>query len=149
MPAFAQENGGSLSQKQVQALARGIKPCWAKSLPAADNVPPYLPQKGGRDPGRGAKVYARACASCHGNQGQGGDHHGQEIGAINDRSFLALTSDQALRRYIITGRPDLGMPDFAATHGRSPNYKPLTSEEIDDLVALLAAWRQGSSVTNK
>ena len=45
--------------------------------------------------------------------GEGGAHGEKRIGAINDPAFLALISDQALRRYAITGRPDLGMPDYA------------------------------------
>ena len=60
------------------------------------------------------QVFARACASCHGEQGQGGIYDGDRrkpAGAINVPEFLALLSDQALRRLIITGRPDLGMPD--------------------------------------
>ena len=65
-------------------------------------------------------------------------------GAINDRAFLALISDQALRRIIITGRHDLGMPNYAQTDGRPDDFKPLTSEEIDELVALLASWRRDS-----
>ena len=62
-------------------------------------------------------------------------------GAINDVAFLALTSDQTLRRIIITGRPDLKMPDYASRDGRAKDFAPLTSAEIDDLVALLAQWR--------
>jgi mono/diheme cytochrome c family protein len=91
----------------------------------------------------GARVFARACASCHGSQGQGGKDGDQQIGAINNQAFLTLISDQALRRYIITGRPDLGMPAFNDNHGRPPEFRPLSSAEIDDLVAFLAYWRQG------
>ena len=61
----------------------------------------------------GLKVFARACASCHGDRGQGRQSDGKSVGAINDPDFLALISDQALRRYVITGRLDLGMPDYA------------------------------------
>jgi hypothetical protein len=69
------------------------------------------------------------------------------VGAINDPAFLSLISDQALRRIAITGRPDLApsMPDFADDNSRPPNYQPLTSREITDLVAFLASWRQGGS----
>ena len=37
---------------------------------------------------------------------------------MNEPDFLALVSDQALRRIIITGRPDLGMPNYR--RGRWP-----------------------------
>jgi cytochrome c oxidase cbb3-type subunit 3/ubiquinol-cytochrome c reductase cytochrome c subunit len=66
-------------------------------------------------------------------------------GAINNQAFLALISDQALRRTIITGRPDLGMPAYDGKAGRKPDFRALTSAEIDDLVALLRYWRQGGS----
>ena len=83
-------------------------------------------------------VFARACAVCHGERGQGlreGD------GAIHDPVFLALVSDQALRRYVITGRPDLGMPNFDEARPDDPDFKSLTGQEVTDLVELLASWR--------
>jgi hypothetical protein len=67
------------------------------------------------------------------------------IGAINNQAFLALISDQALRRYAITGRPDLGMPAFDGDSGRPAGFRPLSSPEIDNLVELLAYWRRGGS----
>ncbi len=42
-----------------------------------------------------------------------------------------------LRRLIITGRPDLKMPDYAQTDGRDDDFRPLTSDEINDLVGYL------------
>lgn len=87
---------------------------------------------------RGKLAFARACAVCHGELGQGTS----KAGAIHDPTFLGLISDQALRRIIITGRPDLGMPNFADNKARGPDYQPLTSAEIDDVVALLSNWRQ-------
>jgi hypothetical protein len=93
-------------------------------------------------------VFAHACAGCHGSRGQGGKYGDRRVGAINNQAFLALISDQELRRYAITGRPDLGMPAYDGKAGRSRQFRPLTSAEIDDLVALLAYWRQGRS-TNK
>ena len=94
-------------------------------------------------------MFARACAGCHGDQGQGGKNGERPVGAINDPAFLALISDQALRRFAITGRPDLGMPAYDGTDGRPADFQPLTSEEIDDLVALLASWRQGGPANGK
>src|SRR6267143_2206323 len=53
MPAFAQSAGGMLTDRQIDALVRGIQ-SWAKSglLPGA-NPPPYAAQTPG-DPQRGA-----------------------------------------------------------------------------------------------
>ena len=143
MPAFAESRGGTLTAAQVQVLAAGIKRHWSGSGEPGSAEPPAYAAAGGDAKGtteRGARVFERACAGCHGSRGEG-----DEAGAINDRSFLALISDQALRRYAITGRPDLGMPDFAAKKGREDSFQPLSATDIDDLIALLARWRQGGS----
>jgi mono/diheme cytochrome c family protein len=97
----------------------------------------------------GAAAFARACASCHGDQGQGGQYDGKSVGGINDPAFLALVSDQELRRIVITGRPDLGMPDYATGKGRPQGFKPLTAAEVAAIVALLADWRHGGTVHAK
>jgi len=142
MPAFAASQGGHLTDAQIKVLALGIRKEWGPTESAPIGAPPYLASQtktNSAAPGNkeeGLKVFTRACAGCHGNHGQGGRH-----GAINDPNFLALISDQALRRYVITGRPDLGMPDYAGTMGRPEDFQPLSAENITDIVALLASWR--------
>ena len=134
-----------LTAIQVKVLVEGIKKRWGQPPSPAGSVPPYIAPvgAGAGKMDEGTRVFARACAGCHGSQGQGGKNGERQIGAINSKAFLALTSDQALRRYAITGRPDLGMPAFDGKDGRPPDFRPLTSAEIDDLVALLAYWRLG------
>ena len=66
---------------------------------------------------------------------------GETARTINDPVFLALISNQALRRYAITGRPDLGMPGYADARPDTTHFVPLTDQEVTDLVALLASWR--------
>jgi len=152
MPAFATEKGGSLTDAQVKALAAGIKSRWKPTMPLGETPPAYAlsaaaaGQLAPEAAERGAKIYASACASCHGPNGGGGEHTEQNGGAINAPAFLSLISDQALRRIIITGRPDLGMPNYAEQEGRSADFHSLTSAEIDDLVALLAHWRTNGAV---
>jgi cytochrome c oxidase cbb3-type subunit 3 len=144
MPAFAHDKGGPLTTQQVEAVARGIKARWGGAAPK-EEPPPYLAPKEAGDKGRGAKVFDLACAACHGDEGLGAE----QAGAINDRAFLSLISDQALRRVVITGRRDLGMPDYSNSNWRSPEFEPLSSEQINDLVALLAGWRQGGLANDK
>lgn len=153
MPPFATEKGGSLTDAQVKVLAEGIKSHWKSDEPPAKSPPAYELTKaegvqaspGSRE--RGAEVFARACVGCHGPNGVGIEHDGVIASAINVPAFLALISDQAIRRIIITGRPDLGMPNYAAHDGRPDDFQPLTSAEIDDLVALIADWRAtGNSI---
>ncbi|MEA2502057.1 MAG: cytochrome c oxidase cbb3-type subunit, partial [Actinomycetota bacterium] len=149
MPAFSRGKGGPLTDAQVKVLAGGIKPRWAPARPAHPEVPPYSVAEG--EPGgtgdaaRGREVFAIACACCHGPRGEGGDPKAQEAGAINNAAFLSLISDQALRRYVITGRPDLGMPACTEKGDRPDDFRPLSSAEVADLVALLARWRRGVS----
>src|SRR5262249_41736144 len=94
----------------------------------------------------GTSIFARACAVCHGDHGEGlpqGDAQDDTlIQTVNDPVFLSLCSDQVLRRYVITGRPDLGMPGFADPRPDDSQFHPLTDQEVAALVALLASWRQ-------
>ena len=147
MPAFARDRGGPLTAAQIGALAEGITVRWGPAVPS----PPDLTETGAScgDKDRGARVFARACAGCHGNEGEGVEREGSPRQKINDPAFLALISDQALRRYVITGRPDLGMPSYDGKAGRPPDFQPLTAAEIADLVALLAGWRRGESANEK
>jgi cytochrome c oxidase cbb3-type subunit III len=157
MPAFATDKGGPLTAEQVLLLAQGLKSHWGPIEPAPAQTPPYRtePTKPDRAGGNeaGLKVFARACASCHGESGQGGTYAGEPdgnpVGAVNVPEFLALASDQALRRLIITGRPDLGMPNSSDGQGRPEGFKPLTSREVTELVTLLASWREGTNATGK
>ena len=143
MPAFARDRGGPLTAAQIGALAEGIRKRWGP----ATSPPPDFTETGVccGDEHRGARVFARACAGCHGNDGEGVKREGKLLRKINDPAFLALISDQAVRRYAITGRPDFGMPAYDGKAGRPPDFNPLTAADIDDLAALLACWRQGRS----
>jgi mono/diheme cytochrome c family protein len=142
---------GALTPAQIQVLAAGIKKHWGPPASPAGSVPPYLapPDTSLGKKDEGARVFARACAGCHGPVGEGVERDGRVRRKINDPAFLALISDQELRRYAITGRPDLGMPPYDGKAGRPADFEPLTSEEIDGLVALLAYWRLGGPANGK
>jgi mono/diheme cytochrome c family protein len=139
MPAFSRKHGGALTDEQVRALAAGLRARW-KAKPPEVEPPAYLADEKAHagDPRRGATLFERACASCHGEGGHGGE---KKVGPINNDAFLALISDQAVRRYIITGRQDLGMPDFASKQERPKDFHPLSEADVADLVALVARWR--------
>ena len=132
MPAFAQSAGGMLTDKQIDALVRGIR-SWAKPE-ALNNVtlPPYSSPTPG-DPQRGAGAYQTYCSSCHGVDGRGGS----KASSIVDSSYLALVSDQELRTIVIAGRPELGAPDWRGdVEGR-----PMSPQEISDVVVWLSSHR--------
>jgi mono/diheme cytochrome c family protein len=175
MPAFAKENGGMLTDTQIQLLVmeikgihymiekkvgddehkvevapgpRGFVPNWGESEELPMGVPSYTEESASAsgskagDAKRGAAAFARACAVCHGDNGQGIQEDGKAIRAIHEQALLALISNQTLRRYVITGRPDLGMPNYAQARPDNPKFVPLTDQEVADLVALLASWRR-------
>ena len=134
MPAFAQSSGGMLKPEQIDAIVTGMRTHWAKRhVLRGENPPPYSTQAQG-DAMRGANVFAVYCSSCHGADGRGG----LKASSIVDGSYLALVSDQNLRTNVIVGRPDLGAPDW---RGNVPS-KPMSAEEVTDVVAWLAAQRR-------
>jgi cytochrome c oxidase cbb3-type subunit III len=140
-PAFAQQVGGPLTDKQIDILVEGMKSRWGKAQDFKNvALPPYSLQDAsakGSGPGdtqRGAVAYQTYCAQCHGKDGSGGPKGGSVI----NPAYLALVSDQALRTALIVGRSDLGMPDWRANiPGRS-----MSPQEISDVVAWLASHRQ-------
>ncbi len=133
MPAFAQSSGGMLTAEQINAIVSGMRARWAKPNILRDaNPPPYRAQAPG-DPRRGANVYSVCCSSCHGPDGRGW----QVASSIVDGSYLALVSDQSLRTSVIVGRPEFGAPDWRA----NVPGKPMSPEDVSDVVAWLAAQR--------
>jgi mono/diheme cytochrome c family protein len=128
MTAFDRQHGGLLTTEQIVALIDGLRREWGASGSTHGKLPSYRGEPG--EAGRGRKVFSAKCANCHGDDGKGG-----MAGAVHDRAFLQLISDQALRRIVITGRTDLGMPGCAEWK------QPVNEQDIADVVALLASWR--------
>ena len=169
MPAFSKEHGGPLTPAQVAVLVNEIKGIPYKVIEESEDsgpiqvvrerqghgagvgssgsralgTPPYLAPKGrAGNAGAGRDRFRTACADCHGDHGQGVPRKdGGPTLAIHAPAFLDLISDQVLRRIVITGRADLGMPDYAH-HGK----EALTAEDVTNLVALLSYWRQGGTI---
>jgi mono/diheme cytochrome c family protein len=133
MSAFAQKDGGMLTDEQITAIIHGIRQRWSKpDALAGATAPPYASM----DPGntqQGAAVYMTFCESCHGTGVKGGT----KAGAVTSPSYLSLISDQGLRTIVIVGRPDFGAPDW---RGNMPG-RPMTNDQITDVVAWLAAQR--------
>jgi mono/diheme cytochrome c family protein len=133
MPAFAQHSGGMLTDDQINVIVGGIRSRWAKpDAVGGAAAPPYAAQAPG-DSTRGATAFAIYCSSCHGANG----HGGKRASSIVDSSYLALVSDQNLRTTVITGRPELGAPDW---RGDVPG-RPMSPEDVSNVVAWLVAQR--------
>jgi cytochrome c oxidase cbb3-type subunit 3/ubiquinol-cytochrome c reductase cytochrome c subunit len=133
MPAFAQSAGGMLTEQQIEVITSEIFSRWGHKQVIDGANPPSYAAKAAGNINRGQLVFGTYCASCHGSEG-GGTRKGS---AITNDSVLALVSDQGLRTTVITGRPELGAPDW---RGNVPG-RPMTDQEITDVVAWLAARR--------
>ncbi len=139
MPAFAQSAGGMLTDRQIDALARGMRQRWANpgALGGA-KLPPYSAAAPG-DASRGAGVYQTFCARCHGPDGRGGGR----AHSIVDGSYLALVSDQGLRTTVILGLPGIvvnGSPGAPDWRNDVPG-RAMTDQEVSDVTAWLVAQR--------
>lgn len=156
MPAFSEQAGGHLTDQQIELIVNGMRTNWSKpddfkgvSLPrysvnetatasvVAVNNDTSLKTAQAGDASRGAAAYKTYCSSCHGTNGESGS-----AGSIVDPNFLNLVSDQGLRTTVVVGRADLAKPDW---RGNVPGH-PMSAQEIDDVVAWLAAHRQGTNV---
>jgi len=126
MPAWGQAFGGPFTDEHVAQLVAFVR-AWEPTAPeiAAEEKTP--------DPVRGATLFASSCFTCHGENGQGT----HVAPAINDPERLKQFDDAWYRATIANGRPAKGMP----TWGRV-----LSPDQIKDLVALIAAWREGQTV---
>jgi cytochrome c oxidase cbb3-type subunit III len=133
MPAFAESAGGMLTDKQIDVITTQVRSHWSRPANVdAANLPSYAPKSAG-NVSQGEAAYETYCESCHGPNGRGGP----KGSAITNDSFLALVSDQGLRTIVITGRPELGAPDW---RGNVPG-KPMSDQEITDVVAWLVSRR--------
>ena len=128
MAAFANKDGGTLTDKQIGALIAGMRKKWARPNAFGGTPPPsYAQPLNGGNADQGRKDFITFCASCHESKHDN----------ITNSSFLALISDQALRTIIIAGRPDLKQPDW---RNDKPGH-PLTDQEVTDIVTYLGSLR--------
>src|SRR5215831_1587277 len=141
MPAFSEQDGGHLTDQQIELLVTGMRSSWSRPDEFKGvELPRYRGDEtstttgtsnisGGAsetsDASRGATTYKTYCASCHGTNGDGGS-----AGSIVDPNFLNLVSDQGLRTTVVVGRADLGKPDWRSN---LPGH-PMSPQEINEVV---------------
>jgi len=126
MPAWSQAFGGPFTDEQVSKIVIFIR-AWQPTAPIIG------PQVEEPDPIRGAAIYAGTCFICHGENGAGTDI----APALNDPERLQKLDDAWYRSTIMHGRPAKGMPTWGTV---------LSPLQINDVVALLGAWREGKTV---
>ena len=127
MPAWGQMFGGPFTDEQIQQMVAYVR-AWEP------NAPESIPVDNAPDPSRGALIYEQTCSVCHGQDGLGTEL----TPALNDLERLNKLNDGWYRNTIAHGRPAKGMPTWGTV---------LSPAQINDVVALLATWRAGNSVS--
>lgn len=78
----------------------------------------------------GASVFTTSCSSCHGVNGEGA------IGpALNSKQFLQSATDEQAATLVAVGVPGSQMNAYSLDFGG-----PLTSEQIEAVVAYIRSW---------
>jgi len=138
MPAFAIENGGLLTDEQIHILVEGILAGKGANPAPAGPFPPYAAPLG--DPASGEKVYAEYLAAVLKREPKLALPEDPKVPRedfLTNFAFLDLVTDQYLRTLIISGHPEMGLLNWQeAIPG-----KPLSDQEIADLVAWIASKR--------
>jgi menaquinol-cytochrome c reductase cytochrome b/c subunit len=96
------------------------------------------------DLARAEQIYIENCSSCHGALGEGGvnpTRPGDIIAPISTAEYLSTRDDATLQAIISQGQPNFGMSPFGQAFGG-----PLTTEQVDLLVAYMRAWESNPPV---
>ncbi len=117
MSAWSKARGGPLDEADTDALVAMLR-SWQRGPTVALDERPLA-----GDSGRGAPLYARECALCHGPRGlEGPEVH------VGSYGFLDTASSGFLRWAIARGRPGTPMPAFEDKLGE---------QGIDDVIAVV------------
>jgi mono/diheme cytochrome c family protein len=80
----------------------------------------------------GEDIWGFNCASCHGDNGEGGT-----APALNSEQFLESATDDQISLLIAVGIPGSAMPAFSQDFSG-----PLTSEQIKGVTTYLRSWEE-------
>lgn len=136
MPAWSQENGGPLSNEQIDAVVYYILSWQTGGAPqilpqdtatARPQISPVPDIEG--DPNQGSVLYDQNCALCHGENGEG------RFGATLAKAWPSFRPDLSIKATIERGVDGTYMPAWSQENGG-----PLSPAEIDDLVSYVMSW---------
>lgn len=140
MPAWSQNNGGPLTDDEIEALTLYILSWETGGLlelaptPTFTLRPPItpIPDVEG-DPNRGSVLYAENCAVCHGSDGGG------RVGVALAKAWPAIRPDLSVKAVIERGVPGSAMSAWSQSNGG-----PLADQEVNDIVAFILSWEASS-----
>ena len=127
MPAWGEQEGG-LREEEIGRLVAYIRALGAGAY-EGDAKPRRWVEA---DPAEGQRLYVSACATCHGERGDG-----KEGPALNNRVFLDLATDTYIFKTIQLGRTGTSMAAFGTG---SSAQRTLTDPEISSVVAFIRTW---------
>ncbi len=88
---------------------------------------------------RGAEMYGRMCAVCHGQNGEG--YKADQAPMLAQQDFLSTASDDYLRTAITSGRPGTTMSAWGREHGG-----PLKPADVDATITFMRTWQKNSAI---
>lgn len=143
MPAWSQQNGGPLTEQEIEALTLYILSWETGGIPALSPTPTFTPRppitpvpEVEGDPNRGAVLYAENCVVCHGPNGEG------RVGAELDKVWPSIRPDLRIKTVVGNGVSGSPMPAWSQENGG-----PLTEQNINDIVAFILSWQAQAAPT--
>lgn len=129
MPTWGQENGGPLSEQDIDDIiayietwGSGTVPVATPQHPPAEDIPP-VPEVDG-DPNLGAIVFAENCVACHGESGEG------RIGETLAKEFSGVEPGAYVISVVTEGIENTLMPPWGMENGG-----PLTEDDVQNVAA--------------
>lgn len=134
MPPWSQEQGGPLSDQQIEdvvafvdSLSGGRSPNAPTATPLPVTPVPTVPGATG-DPTQGRVLFIENCAMCHGEEAQG------RLGSNLNKTFASFDPQQFVRATVADGISGTAMPPWSQQNGG-----PLTEQQIDDISAYIVS----------
>jgi mono/diheme cytochrome c family protein len=141
MPAWAEANGGPLSNQAVADVAAYVEALSGGAMPAAPAptiapVTVVAPPDVSGNASQGAAVFAQNCAVCHGARGEG------RIGATLAKQWPALEPARYVQQTVEQGLDGSAMPAWLDANGG-----PLTQADIDNVTAYVLSLEPAGAAT--
>jgi mono/diheme cytochrome c family protein len=136
MPPWG-DKGGGLRPDEIGAVVAHLRSLDGGKAPEPDPRPPRWARG---DVPAGQRLYASACAGCHGKAGEGG-----EGPALKNPVLLANATDTYLAETIRRGRRGTAMEGFATP---SATRATLAGPEIESVVAFIRTWETERSAVS-
>lgn len=129
MPAWGEQEGG-LRPEEIEAIVRHLR----ERSGVAYRGDPRPPRWASGSVAEGARLYASACAGCHGAKGEGG-----EGPMLANAVLLGSATDAFLAETIRRGRRGTAMLGFEQP---TPTRRALEAAEIESIVTFIRTWER-------